>query len=302
MKAPHTVGDAGLDALTRALLVNAGGARTLQHLQLHSAPGRCTIGDASLQRLSAALLCRKPLPPEPAAAPVDDVAAFLGLQDRVVASDGAAPPAAEQGRCALAGAAAPRPEERRDGAGPSGGWYVAAPMLCRVDVAGGEGCATHVGLHAIEAARRARRANVHAPEGDSTKPSTVEGGEAAARAAAKAAEKMPASLRRFLQAFEWTERDAEHRQRRDTLWQSFDGNGNGRISLAEAGGGILATLTSRDGPGGTAVYRRYYRSCAPRPNNHPPLTGPPPTFSPLPAAIPLLPRGTPQHACRHATL
>ena len=73
---------------------------------------------------------------------------------------------------------------------------------------------------------------------------------------------LPRELGQFLAAFDCGDKDdPAHKSRRAELYSSFDGNGNGWISLSETGGGILQTLSNLyKANEATELYKRFYRS------------------------------------------
>ena len=76
----------------------------------------------------------------------------------------------------------------------------------------------------------------------------------------------PGPLATFLQSFDCAEKDnEEHARMRQVLFDRFDANHNGYISLAECGAGILITLgghckTFGQGAMATKLYHRFYKS------------------------------------------
>lgn len=72
---------------------------------------------------------------------------------------------------------------------------------------------------------------------------------------------MPSQLATFLLAFDCAEPDDdEHAAKRKKLFERFDTNQNGYISLAECGAGVLLTLAGAAGREATQLYHRYYRA------------------------------------------
>ena len=72
---------------------------------------------------------------------------------------------------------------------------------------------------------------------------------------------MPPALALFLSAFDAAEADnEEHKWRRQRLFSSFDTNGNGLVSLAECGAGIMLSLSNVAGRDAMSLYHRFYRS------------------------------------------
>ena len=78
--------------------------------------------------------------------------------------------------------------------------------------------------------------------------------------------RIPGPLATFLQSFDCAEKDnEEHARMRQVLFDRFDANHNGYISLAECGAGILITLgghckTFGQGAMATKLYHRFYKS------------------------------------------
>ena len=73
--------------------------------------------------------------------------------------------------------------------------------------------------------------------------------------------RIPTQLAKFRAALDCTERDNPyHIDKRALLWEDFDANGNGYISLAECNGGVLRVLCKMWGREGDGLFRRYYRS------------------------------------------
>jgi len=71
----------------------------------------------------------------------------------------------------------------------------------------------------------------------------------------------PELLAQFLRAFDCIDADdPEHQARRREMFERFDTNGNGYISLAECGAGILLALSAVVRREATSLYHRYYRS------------------------------------------
>ena len=78
--------------------------------------------------------------------------------------------------------------------------------------------------------------------------------------------RIPGPLATFLHSFDCAEKDnEEHARMRQVLFDRFDANHNGYISLAECGAGILITLgghckTFGQGAMATKLYHRFYKS------------------------------------------
>jgi len=78
--------------------------------------------------------------------------------------------------------------------------------------------------------------------------------------------RIPGPLATFLQSFDCAEKDnEEHARMRQVLFDRFDANHNGYISLAECGAGILITLGGHcksfgQGAMATKLYHRFYKS------------------------------------------
>ena len=71
----------------------------------------------------------------------------------------------------------------------------------------------------------------------------------------------PYELGCFLAVFDCVElHNPDHVNRRSQLYNSFDNNGNGYISLSETGGAILQELCKHLGEDGNDIYKRFYRS------------------------------------------
>ena len=134
--------------------------------------------------------------------------------------------------------------EPRSGGDQPRAVFVAAPQLFTIDVDGGK-LVSSVGRQAIAAARRARQA--HAPVTDSQMRRLA------------AAARMPLLLQRFRRVLDACDDSPAHTQLRAKLFESWDGNGTGSISLAELGTGLLGTLCSAYGSEGTPLYHRFYR-------------------------------------------
>ena len=134
----------------------------------------------------------------------------------------------------------------RQAGGAAAVTFLAAPNLHTIDIDGGK-CVSSYGRQIVAAARRARQALAPPSEAEKSR-------------LAKAATKVPAALDRFRRAIDVGESNsAVDVQARRALFQQWDGNGSGAISLAELGTGILGTLTNAHAKAGNALYHRFYR-------------------------------------------
>ena len=74
----------------------------------------------------------------------------------------------------------------------------------------------------------------------------------------------PPLLAQFYEALDFgSAHDEAHAQKRAELWRAFDGNGSGRVSLSECGGGVQLALSSACGKEGAQVYKRAHTPLTP---------------------------------------
>ena len=221
VQAPNSVGSRGLRALCRALLIGSG-AKELTALKLRA---DCATDD-DFVLLGATLAVRDSAQQKPTS---DEFIGSLKLKGFLEATRDEKDAEAADANKSGAGAVA----------------FLAAPKLHAIDVDGG--CrVTSLGRQAVSAARRARKVLVPASE-------------RMLRRLAQSAS-IPAPLDKFRKALKVGESaSSADVQARRALFDSWDGNGSGAISLAELGSALLATLTNEYGKAGIALYHRYYR-------------------------------------------
>ena len=71
----------------------------------------------------------------------------------------------------------------------------------------------------------------------------------------------PEALAKFRAALNCGEPHNEfHKEKREALWPNFDGNANGRVTLACTNGGVMRALCNMWGREGDQLFHRYYRS------------------------------------------